>query len=719
MLNPKMTLYEPNNKKYKNNGDYILDNEVFNQSVKWDLLKTWILTFDFPVNNELGIKFKKGQVIKTNTPKYKDQLFYIEAFERDYREWRVTAYHVSYKLKFAYVLDTFIQNKNAADAIEQLTNSSSSNYPFTGFTDKPEELNNARIVRMNALQAIIDESLSNSLVNRYNKEFIANNFEIQLLDRVGEDRGVDIRFGRDLIEIVEQVDYRDMLTAVQPIGFNGLTLPEAEGGPIVSIFDIPELEGTFDAELYHDKKIQAITFPEIKAAIGEEEFDEDAIPLESAYELLKEFATEEFTINRVHEPHVSYNLDFIALADYAQTEAEKKILEELQKIEPGDTIEVIGEDGTRVRERVVGYTFDPMTERYINLVLANRSPELTLQSEAERKLGLTVNNLEDLKERVHKLEREIARHLGILDEHDKIIEDLVKLVDIVDDNVDRISLLERNFSYDEYHNNTKAGGQEITFREGGFPPNSITSLGGRNNFVGFGSVAIGGEDNTIDEDSFVFGGKDSHAYEKSMILGGSNNDAVSNSVIIGGIGNRALGSPGRNMVIIGGIGVDTSRILPKNHHTKIFLGNSAAFDRNRLRQYLDTFEGYVGTSDRYYNEKVTDGSSSSLFYFKDRNDLRSLSGTITAYSPKEFNKKEDKIAVWDISVDVFNGLFLLQSDIKLRASRGDISKMSIDIIREEEEDSTDTVLDYLVVDSGDDKTMWQIQLDILTIEEEV
>lgn len=668
MEQPNMILYAPREMDFDHNGEFVLDGVVYDANVEYNLMGEWELSFSIPTKTPLNIEIANGQFIKASDPTFDEpQLFYVYRFERDLHEWRVYALHVYTQLKFDYILDTFIVGKNPAEAVEQIINLSPDAFiqKFKAITDAPTNVDNSRLVRTNALRAIIDDTLQSSIVNRYEMEFIANNFELHLLKKVGKDRGVDIRFGRDLLQFVENVDYSDMIGRIIPQGFNGFRIPDEEGGPFVSLDDIEKIEENFtgNERLY---RTENVTYSHVKAAIGEQEFDEDAIPPDEAIEILKQLAREEFTINSVHEPHVSYEVDFITLADYAQTKAEKEQLKRLQNIRAGDIIEVVSDTGKVIRERVVGYSYDPIRKVYTNLILANRSPELTLQSEAERMLDNTTNNLEDLVNRMEAIEGDMS----ILGQDMRSLED-------------RMSTVE-GAEYDGFRYGTSNKGKDNTLAGG---TNNVANVNASN------SLIAGGADNYID-------GANSYDLESGAIIGGTNNlikDNARNVTILNGV-NVAVGSPLNSFA-------DHTTVIGKN--IKIEQMDWAG----SLVHGINTFEDIQGMSVRFYRQYKSESEETINLLRSNRHipehGFTTVTGKVMGMTPDR-----SKLAVYQVELHFYGSTELLDGSISLKAHKGDIDGWNVKI-----GGIAGVVLNPLQAEGGLDEVLWQARFDIDTFTE--
>lgn len=365
-----ISLFNKGTKDFDNNGDYILNNIITDDSLTWGLFDQWELSLSIPVNNPLGITIENEQILKVPTPNFDEpQLFYINHVERTLGEWDITAVHIYNKLKHIFLPGSLIRDKTLVDAVNQIILYKGLDLQFNITTDKPSAKVDTNFTMINALQAIADESLDNSIITQTETEFTANNFEIQLLNQIGTDRGADVRYGRDLLSFKETVDATNLIGRVIPTGNNGFTIPESSGGPYV--------EYSQYNPLIHQTKV--IEYKEIIADYGEDKDKDNALPVSEAIRQLKRLGEREFTLSNIQQPLISYDLDMYDL---------RNEFKGLQKIRPGDTITIVdNSDNGAIKERIIGYKYKPTTKRYIGLTLANKTPEITAIERAKKVHG--------------------------------------------------------------------------------------------------------------------------------------------------------------------------------------------------------------------------------------------------------------------------------------------------------------------------------------------
>lgn len=188
-----------------------------------------------------------------------------------------------------------------------------------------------------------------------------DNYTVSMLAKLGNDHGVEIRHKKNLTGYNASIDWDAVVTRLMPKGFDGLLLPE-------KYVDSPRIGE------YTHPKISIVEYPNI-IAIKEDGFSqEEAVPIEEAYKLLREAAQREFDDNRFDYPIATYNVNFIELG----TTEEYKDLRALERINPGDTITVIHEeDNINIKAEMVKYEYDPIRETYTSIELGNYKESFT------------------------------------------------------------------------------------------------------------------------------------------------------------------------------------------------------------------------------------------------------------------------------------------------------------------------------------------------------
>ncbi|MGD6837477.1 phage tail spike protein [Bacillus thuringiensis] len=354
-----ITLYKPNETDFTHNGIGVLDKHIYSATVEEELNGLFVFNFNYPLFAPYGTKIDGMSIIKVPTPDG-DQLFRVVTPKVSMGEIKAVCYHIFYDLTENLIEDIFIQPTNGSAAMARLSSGCQYKHPFTFYSDVTN-ISTARIVRKNPVEAMLDTSQDNSFVNRWGGELKRDNFDVKMLKSRGSNRGVVIRHKKDLLGYEGSVDWKIPTTRIMPQGFDGLLLPEKYvDSPLINKYPHP--------------RIRVIEFNHIKAAIGKNANDEDAVPLEEAYKRLRQAAKNMFDIQMVDQPKATYKVEFQELS---QTE-EYKEYKILQRVWMGDIVTVKHEeDGIDIQAKVIAYKYDPIKKEYINVTIGNFKESFT------------------------------------------------------------------------------------------------------------------------------------------------------------------------------------------------------------------------------------------------------------------------------------------------------------------------------------------------------
>ncbi|MED1637476.1 phage tail spike protein [Bacillus thuringiensis] len=354
-----ITLYKPNEADFTHNGIGALDKNIYNATVEEELNGLFLFSFSYPLFAPHGLEIEGMSIIKVPTPDG-EQLFRVAAPKVSMGEITAQCYHIFYDLTENLIEDIFAETTNGNGAMNRMSAGCQYKHPFQFYSDVPK-IASARIVRKNPVEALLDSSQDNSFVNRWGGELKRDNFDVKMLQNRGMDRGVVIRHKKDLLGYEGNVDWKSPITRIMPQGFDGLFLPEKYvDSPLINKYPHP--------------KIKVVEFKHIKAAIGENADDEDAVPLEEAYRLLRQAAKDMFAIQKVDQPKATYNVKFQELS---QTE-EYKDYKHLQSVYMADTVTVEHqEDGIDIKAKVIAYKYDPIKKEYLDITIGNFKESFT------------------------------------------------------------------------------------------------------------------------------------------------------------------------------------------------------------------------------------------------------------------------------------------------------------------------------------------------------
>lgn len=335
-------LYDKNETDFTHNGICIL--KPLEATVTEELNGDYSLKVTMPRGKK---EIKIEQIIKAPTPK-SEQLFRVYNSDIDMLGNQVFyARHIFYDL-----LDYFIEDTRPSGSGALAISKILENTPFTGTSDITEQ-GTAYYQMMNPVKAIL--GADNAFTNVWGGELERDNFNVRMRNHLGTDRGVSIRYRKNLTGLRLQTDLSGVYTKIMPTGLqeNGQTLLKLPEKYISS----PLIDN------YVNIKTTRIHYSDIK--IDEETTQEQAL------EMLRNAATQEFE-NGLDKPQITATVEFIPLQD---TE-EYKDYSILERVYLGDTIRVFHEDlSIELETKVISYEFDAFSKRYNKVILGNANPK--------------------------------------------------------------------------------------------------------------------------------------------------------------------------------------------------------------------------------------------------------------------------------------------------------------------------------------------------------
>ena len=170
---------------------------------------------------------KWKEIVEDRTIKANDQPFRIVHVQKTMTE--ITAYceHIFYDLSNNFIEDTNIVSKNGRLALDQILSNTVYSHGFSATSDITT-IANSRLVRKNVLEAILGDD-DNSFINRWtngNGELDIDGYSFKINNRIGQDRGYKITYGKNLTGINAKFDMKNVITKIRPVGFDGIELDE-------------------------------------------------------------------------------------------------------------------------------------------------------------------------------------------------------------------------------------------------------------------------------------------------------------------------------------------------------------------------------------------------------------------------------------------------------------------------------------------------------------
>lgn len=330
-------LFKSTDKNFNSNGDKIIksykakvhkeDNGDFYLELECPL----IYVEDIIEDNILVVDLPQGE-----------QAFRITNVSKTKSKISTKCWHVFYDSENYLIKDSYVVDKDCADAMEHLNLATEPASQFTTFSDITT-VGSYRCVRKSLFEAL------EVVRERWGGHLVRDNFSVGLNKNIGTDTGVVIRYRKNLKEISCEENWDDVVTKLLPVGKDGILLNELDPDRNVYLSS---------AQSYSVPYTKTVSFSQ--DSIDEEDFkDEDGNTDEVAY---KTALVEDLELQGIKyldencKPKITYTL--------------RADLENITDI--GDTIEVIHEPlSINLTAAVIAFEYDCILKKYTEITFGN------------------------------------------------------------------------------------------------------------------------------------------------------------------------------------------------------------------------------------------------------------------------------------------------------------------------------------------------------------
>ncbi|MGU8870809.1 phage tail spike protein [Clostridium perfringens] len=349
--------YKGNNTDYEFDGDVTL---VPNKAI-FDITMNGIceIEINHPYDKEGRWKIINGNgVIKAPTPYSKGQLFVIYSIDKNMLTTglKIKARHIFFDLYYSTTEDIRAVNCNCQRALNVLFNGTK----FTGHSNIKKN-NTCYFVKQNRIEAINGSNKDNTIINRWGGEIFLDNFDVYINERIGEDKGLEILYGTNMLDLGLKENRKDIVTRIKPVAFNGRRLPELFiDSPLINKYRI-----------VYEKYIEFSNLKFKGDLQNESEDTEDGSIIfetkEELYNALREECKKLFE-NGIDKPKITGNVKVAALSNTEKY----KFVKDLVNINLGDTLTAKHLDlDIDIKVRCVGYKWDILKEKYIDVTIGD------------------------------------------------------------------------------------------------------------------------------------------------------------------------------------------------------------------------------------------------------------------------------------------------------------------------------------------------------------
>ena len=259
----------------------------------------------------------------------------------------IEAEHISYQLSMIPTMPFTAESASAA--LQGLKTNAAEPCPFFFYTDK-QTISTYTQEQPASIRSRLG-GVSGSILDVYGGEYEFDNYDVHLWSNRGSDKGVTIRYGKNLIDLKQEENIQNVVTGVVPFFANEETL-----------VTLPE-------KVVESEYVDLYPYPRTVILDLSSEWT-DEVP---TVEQLRQRAQKYIEDNDIGIPKVSIDVSFIALW---QTE-EYKDIAPLERVNLCDTVTIIFEKlGIEAKAKVISTEYDVLRERYTKIEVGDAKSTL-------------------------------------------------------------------------------------------------------------------------------------------------------------------------------------------------------------------------------------------------------------------------------------------------------------------------------------------------------
>lgn len=344
----------PKSKVLASNGEYILDDIC---SIEELASSYYDIEAVFLIDKAEKYKYIVEESILKVKEQYGYEIFKICKVAKDINKIRVYGRQITIDSSLGCWLSdvrpTSLNGQASLDYMLHGTNEYINNKQYARdlelFSDITK-INTAYFQDMNLYRALHDTE--QSFKNRWGGEVQRRGYRININNRIGTNRGFQIRSNKNLLGFEVETNVDSVVTRIKPKGFNGITIDDYVDSSLINNYS-----RIYTKEIkYEDVKVKS------------EDSNEGYNTLAEAQTELIRRAKDEFITNHIDEIEATYRISFL---DLSKTE-EYKDYAILERCYIGDTVNVYEEKlGININVRVNKIKYNILTQEVIEIELTN------------------------------------------------------------------------------------------------------------------------------------------------------------------------------------------------------------------------------------------------------------------------------------------------------------------------------------------------------------
>ena len=265
-----------------------------------------------------------------------EQAFRIQNIDKRNDKLVLKAQHVFFDSMNYVIQDSYVVDKTCNDAVDHLNSATDNPSPFTTSS------NIVKIASYRCVRKSLYEALQ-VVLERWGGHLVRNNFTFAINDSIGQDNGVELRYGKNIKTITASYDWSNVVTKLLPVGKDGLLLPDIYV-TTDNVYDIPYSK----VVSFNQDNVEEDNYKDEEGNLNEEAYQNA---------LLEDLSSKAHTyLNDNILPKVNYTLS--------------ANLEKLSDI--GDAIKVYDEKlGIELLTNVISFDYDCLLGEYIEVQFGN------------------------------------------------------------------------------------------------------------------------------------------------------------------------------------------------------------------------------------------------------------------------------------------------------------------------------------------------------------
>lgn len=283
--------------------------------------------------------FEEGCIVVAPTPQG-EQYFRIANVKKTKNKITTKCPHVFFDSKNYLIADSYVYQLEANAALDHLNSATEPQSEFTTVSDITT-VNSYRCVRKSLYEAI------QTVIERWGGHVVMDKFNIGIRQTIGQDKGVVVRYAKNLKEITCTENWDGVVTKLMPVGKDGLLLPD--------LYVMSETQ-------YVLPYTKTVSFNQDN--IEQDNYTtEDGQPDEAAYHAAL-LADLEGQAQRYVDANCVPKVNYTTKANIPITDI-------------GDTVQVIDERlGLTLTTNVISYEYDVILDQYRSVEFGNFKPTL-------------------------------------------------------------------------------------------------------------------------------------------------------------------------------------------------------------------------------------------------------------------------------------------------------------------------------------------------------